>query len=52
VQVNGRLYYLDPDNFPNKELLFKLAPQLAAADAVAQADEHREQQAQEKQKER
>lgn len=43
VQVGGKIYYLDADNFPDKALLARLAPQQAAEQAVSEADEQREQ---------
>ncbi|GAB4822182.1 hypothetical protein N2152v2_009228 [Parachlorella kessleri] len=37
--VNGKVFYLDADNFGDKQLLAKLAPQQAAAHVVEAAEE-------------
>ena len=38
--ARGRLYYLDADNFSDKQLLARLVPQAAAAHAMEAAGQH------------
>ncbi|PRW59509.1 transmembrane mitochondrial [Chlorella sorokiniana] len=47
--ARGRKYYVDAQNFPNKELLVKLVPQAAAAHAVEAANAEQQQQQQQQQ---